>query len=162
MPDALSRAPVDMPTEEDAIADRAVEDYAVRQVVAMVGADTPEDSHLVALREAAGRDNEYRQLIAAIEGNSEAMSSNEVKPYKQSMDEMSVVGGLVFLNNRIVVPASERPEILKALHATHSGVVKMKRAARKTLYWPNMARDLERDLIFLPSNRESYLSYCRG
>ena len=47
------------------------------------------------------------------------------------------------LNNRIVVPKSCRPSILKYLHAAHAGTPTMLARAVDSVYWPNYKKDVE-------------------
>ena len=49
----------------------------------------------------------------------------------------------MFTNDRIVIPAKLRPEMLKLIHESHFGVEKCKSRARKLLYWPRISYDIE-------------------
>lgn len=49
----------------------------------------------------------------------------------------------------MVIPKSMQKGILKLLHCNHSGVVKMKQLARRSVYWFNINADIE-----------SYVRYC--
>ena len=57
-------------------------------------------------------------------------------------DELSVDDGLVLFGCRIVIPQSSRRDILLNLHAAHQGIVRMKRRARQTVYWPGLSNDI--------------------
>ena len=50
--------------------------------------------------------------------------------------------GLVLFGCRIVIPQSSRRDILLNLHAAHQGIVRMKRRARQTVYWPGLSNDI--------------------
>lgn len=52
--------------------------------------------------------------------------------------------GVIFRNDRAYIPASLQPYILKELHSTHSGIVRMKRLARRYCYWPKIDSDIEK------------------
>ena len=52
--------------------------------------------------------------------------------------------GILFKNNRIVVPKTLQFEILKDLHATHVGITKMKQLARRYCTWKNIDKDVEK------------------
>jgi len=71
--------------------------------------------------------------------------SHPARIYKQVWDRLSIdsSGILVLDSDRIVIPASQRKEILQLLHAAHPGMVKMKTLARQHYYWPLMTRDIE-------------------
>lgn len=58
-------------------------------------------------------------------------------------DEVYVQDELVFRNNKIVIPAAKREEVLRLLHATHGAAEKMKAQARNAMYWPGMSADIE-------------------
>ena len=59
-------------------------------------------------------------------------------------DEISLIDGVVFKGERIVIPAALRPEMLSKIHSSHLGVEKCLQRARQLLFWPNMAADIER------------------
>ena len=44
---------------------------------------------------------------------------------------------------RIVVPVSQRQEILRLLHMSHSGIVKTRKAASMAYYWPGINAAIE-------------------
>lgn len=58
-------------------------------------------------------------------------------------DTVSVAKGLLLRDNRIVIPHSLRPEILRRLHEGHLGIEKCKRRARTAVYWPGINKDIE-------------------
>ncbi|KAI7804246.1 hypothetical protein IRJ41_003255 [Triplophysa rosa] len=58
--------------------------------------------------------------------------------------ELSVVKGLLLRQNRIVIPQSLRPDMMRRLHEGHLGAEKCKRRARTAVYWPRMNGDIDR------------------
>ena len=53
--------------------------------------------------------------------------------------------GFVLLNEkRIIIPFECRDDILKDVHLAHQGIVRMKRRARNTVYWPRIDMDIEK------------------
>ena len=56
--------------------------------------------------------------------------------------EISKEDGLVYRNQRLIVPHSERLETLKVLHLGHYAVDKMQLMALKTVYWPGINKDI--------------------
>ena len=59
-------------------------------------------------------------------------------PYWDARDELSTYNGIVYKGERLVIPYSMRPEMLKILHTSHAGVVKTKQLARDRMYWPGV------------------------
>ena len=45
---------------------------------------------------------------------------------------------------RIIIPVEARKEVIQDLHLAHQGVVRMKRQAGNTVYWPKIDKDIEK------------------
>ena len=56
--------------------------------------------------------------------------------------EISEEDGLLYKNQRLIVPHSERLETLKFLHLGHYVVDKMQLRALETVYWPRINKDI--------------------
>lgn len=72
--------------------------------------------------------------------------------------------GLLFMNDKLIVPNSLRQEMVKLIHEGHQGMTKSKKLGRSTLFWPGMSRDIEdviancsKCLEHLPKNRKEPL-----
>ena len=59
--------------------------------------------------------------------------------------------GVIYMGSRIVVPEQIRTRILDTLHSAHQGTTSMRMRAEKTLFWPNMARDIAMKRLSCPS-----------
>ena len=66
-----------------------------------------------------------------------------VRFYFKLRQDLFEEDGLVFLNNKIVVPNDLRREMLDKIHEGHFGVEKCKSRARQIFYWPGMLHDIE-------------------
>ena len=67
-----------------------------------------------------------------------------VKQYKRYLDQMTIIDGVVMIGQRIVIPTTLQPEILKALHAAHQGITMMCQRAADTVFWPGITVDITR------------------
>ena len=67
----------------------------------------------------------------------------DIKPYFQYRYILHIVDGIIFLQNRIVVPIDLRNAFLQKMHDAHLGIVKSKLLGRTLVYWPNWNNDVE-------------------
>ena len=67
-------------------------------------------------------------------------------PYWEHRDEFATYANIVFRGERICVPKSLRPDMLKLLHVPHLGIVYTKQRARDIIFWPRMNSHIE-DLV---------------
>ncbi|XP_055924024.1 uncharacterized protein K02A2.6-like [Eupeodes corollae] len=58
--------------------------------------------------------------------------------------DYSLQDGVIFKGNRVVIPNTLQDEVLKELHRTHIGIVKMKQLARKYCYWNGIDSSIEK------------------
>ena len=59
-------------------------------------------------------------------------------------DELSYADGLLFVGERLVVPAAMKVVALQAIHEGHFGIEKSKQRGRSCVYWPAMSDDIEK------------------
>lgn len=52
--------------------------------------------------------------------------------------------GVLYWQDRIVIPSNLREKVLTELHETHIGIMKMKQLARRYVYWPRIDSDIEK------------------
>ena len=111
---------------------RVAEDYIMFMTVNVVpGALTAHD-----IEEALVKDTEIRNLRHAIWDN----YWDEVPEYKHVRSELSVLGKLVLIGTRIVIPLSLRKTVLDIGHEGHQGIMKAKAKLRESV----IDRDAER------------------
>jgi transposase InsO family protein len=154
IPDALSRAPVKDPGEDDREAEEDLKALmcASLKIVAVHLEDEEDESHperqdkmLTDMAEAAKEDQDYQQLIKYVIAGFPTKATSlpvPIQPYHKLQDELSVDEGLVLYQTRIVVPKDQRREVLKRLHASHQGIERTKRRARQTVFWPGISADI--------------------
>lgn len=65
-----------------------------------------------------------------------------VKPYYGIANELSIIDGLIFKSDKLVVPKNLRSEMLNLIHYNHFGIEKCKARAREILYWPFMSKEI--------------------
>ena len=68
---------------------------------------------------------------------------SDIKPYFQHRNELHIVDGVIFFQNRIMVHIRLKCQFLAKLHESDLGVVKSKLLARTLIYWPNWNDDIE-------------------
>ena len=66
-----------------------------------------------------------------------------VQEYWNHRDELSVMDGLVFRGDRLVIPKALRSNMLKCIHHGYMGMEKCKERARDILFWPGMNAQIE-------------------
>ena len=66
-----------------------------------------------------------------------------VREYWSSRDEISEIDGLLFKAQKLIVPQSNRKEMLKLIHVSHEGIVKCKQRGRDILFRPGMSSQIE-------------------
>ena len=99
------------------------------------------------MRHESGVDGTIQHLIRLIEsGFSDSRESlpPEVAPFLQYRDRLSVVDGVVMFDNRMVVPAALRREVLQTLHGAHQGTVSMQNRAQSCVFWPGITGDISK------------------
>lgn len=65
------------------------------------------------------------------------------RPFLLRKHELSVENGVILWGYRVVIPTKLRENLLKELHSTHEGIVKMKTNARSYFWWPSLDSDIE-------------------
>lgn len=91
------------------------------------------------------RDYQLQELIGYIEG--EWPSQNNIPSYLQQFrkvkDELKFEEGLLFMNDKLIVPESLRAKLVAMLHESHFGIEKTLARARQLFYWPGISADIK-------------------
>lgn len=64
------------------------------------------------------------------------------KVYFKYRSELSTQDGLVFRNDRIVIPSSLQRSMVDKVHTSHNGIESTLRLARENLFWPSMSSQI--------------------
>ena len=67
-----------------------------------------------------------------------------LQPYWSIRTDLYDLNGIIMKEDQIVIPPPWIDDTLSKLHVGHFGIVKTKKRARQTVYWPNMSKDIER------------------
>ena len=70
--------------------------------------------------------------------------SDNLRLYWNCRNELSVEDNCLLLGNRVVVPLKLSNKVLKELHCSHCGVVRMKSIAQSYVWWPSSDQEIER------------------
>lgn len=66
-----------------------------------------------------------------------------LKRYEAEAKNLRVLGALVFLNDRVILPHGLRSRALSSAHQGHMGAVSMKKILRNYFWWPGMSKQVE-------------------
>ena len=66
----------------------------------------------------------------------------ELQPYSRVKDMPSAYNRVIYIGDRVVVPEEIRSRTLDTLHAAHQGTTSIRLRAKRTLFWPNLAREI--------------------
>ncbi len=141
IPDALSRAPIQDPTEDNLAEDQKIYKYmcavnkttvlAIELNVVTFGNDDLADPMLQKIRDNGKDDKEFQVLHKYLEGESKHVP--EVLSHMKSLlSEMSADNGLILLKQRLFIPKCMRKDISKRLHMSHQGVNRTLRRAQQS------------------------------
>ena len=68
----------------------------------------------------------------------------DIRPFYAYKDELTVINDVVYKSEKVIVPQSLRMDYIRQIHSGHCGKESSKKRARDFLFWPSMARDIDR------------------
>ena len=103
-------------------------------------------SKLSEIRQATEQDQTLRKdkyLIVTVWPTSRKSVPREVKNLWNIRDELHVARAIIFVGEKVLIPAKLRQQMLRLVHERHMGAGKSKARARIVMYWPGMSKDIE-------------------
>ncbi|KAL3999170.1 nuclear receptor co-repressor 2 [Sarotherodon galilaeus] len=69
-------------------------------------------------------------------------AATEIQAYWNYREQISVVDGVLFKGEQLIVPVALRAEMLKRIHEGHLGIESCRRRPREVLFWPGMSQSI--------------------
>ena len=97
------------------------------------------------IREAQITDEECAQIGNYCSQGWSAYMPNQplLCPYWENRTHFSIVDDLLLCDERLVIPKSMRPEILKCIQTGHLGISKCRARAQASVWWPGLPMQIE-------------------
>ena len=148
VPDTLSRSPLTL-TGTDSDRSRALVEEVEAHIDALQASWPASRAKLQDLKEATKNDDDLQRVATYVADGwprSRSAVPAHLAPYAKVQGDLSTCDGLVTFQDRIVVPATCRAEILQRLHGSHQGLVSCRARARESVWWPGIGQHLK-DLV---------------
>ncbi|UYV60109.1 K02A2.6-like [Cordylochernes scorpioides] len=68
---------------------------------------------------------------------------SNLKPYWEFKEELHEWQNLICRGNKLLIPKTQRSDILKILHASHQGINNTIALVKRSIYWPGMNKEIE-------------------
>lgn len=104
------------------------------------------DTKLKEVRKATENDPELRHLKTYIQQGwpeTRKQCHSSAADFWNFRDEISMIDGIIMKGDRIYIPVSVRPVMLKRLHEGHLGIEKTTQRARQVMFWPRITQDIK-------------------
>ena len=85
----------------------------------------------------------------------------QFQPFVRRRHELSVEGGCVLWEHRVVVPKKGWSRVLEILHEDHPGIVRMKSFSRGFMWWPGIDQQIENCVKECNVCQQSWYGYGR-
>ncbi|XP_037521850.1 uncharacterized protein K02A2.6-like [Rhipicephalus sanguineus] len=140
--DLLSRKPLKEPANED----ERKREAAVHEFEELVLEQLPASNHLLnRIRTSIQTDKTLSKIATFCTTSWPTVHglSPDLKRYVEVASEISLVDGLLFKGDRIIIPPDMRVEVLEKLHAGHLGTTRCRARARESVWWPSIGKHIE-------------------
>ena len=97
------------------------------------------------VRTATSSDTDLHTLTELIENGfptSRIHVPDPLKVFFPIRDKLSTIDGVIFYNDRVLIPSPLRHNVLSTLHAAHQGTSSMIARAESSVYWPGISKDI--------------------
>lgn len=97
------------------------------------------------IRKASSGDHQYIALINQIESGfpqHKSELSDDIKVFWSLRNELYTIGGLVYVEGRLLIPQQLRSILVDQLHIGHQGTNSMRANAKQRFFWPGMGSQL--------------------
>ena len=140
--DALSRSPIDQPTQDDIVDQEDTESLVSLILSVRAHVDTISNP-LSTVKETSSKDTQMVKSVI-MEGcpDNKQQTPETVREFWPVRSSLSIRDDIILYGCRTVIPKSLRCSTLKSLHDGHQGMEKAKRRARQSIYWPGIDRDI--------------------
>lgn len=139
--DALSRAP--LTEQQDKRESDLMNVFAIRRAEDI----RVTDERLEDVRKQTAKDEVMQQLrkfiVKGWPSNVKKMPLDETRTFHKYKDEMSYEEGLLFMQDRIVIPRTQRTDMLSRIHDGHRGVEACLQLAKDTMFWPGITQQVK-------------------
>lgn len=66
-----------------------------------------------------------------------------IQEYWNFREELTLHNGILFKNQRVIIPRAMRPELTNRAHSSHQGIDACIRRAKDVVFWPSMSKDIQ-------------------
>ena len=67
----------------------------------------------------------------------------QIREYWNYREELTLHNGILFKNQRVIIPNALRPELTTRAHSSHQGIEACIRRAKDVVFWPSMTKDIK-------------------
>lgn len=142
--DALSRLMKQTPqsNEDSIIATISMVDAEVNQIVLDNVRQLPVTAKMIV--ESTANDALLKDVSTFLRTSwPSVIEDPQLKLLYNRRESLSESNGCILMSERIIIPLVLQAAVLKQLHLSHPGIVRMKALARSHVYWPNIDKQIE-------------------